>query len=167
MIIRPATLEDTKELVALNNSWYRDNLNELENGFLSVTYGSDFFESIIKNEDILVFTFDGEIVGYILVNDIYISDRIKNIKAEYYEIRNENFTKKVAFGYQILIDRIVQGKGYFHEAQKEYLNYIKKKYEVLVSTVSKENIRSIAAHKKAGWNFIDTPKNYYIIEQHI
>jgi len=167
MIIRPAILEDTNELVSLNNLWYRDNLKGIENGFLSVTYQCDFFESIIKNEDILVFTYNNKIVGYILVNDVFVSDRIQNIRNEYYKSRKENFSKKVAFGYQILIDSIVQGKGYFHQAQKEYVNYIRKKYEILVSTVSKENIRSISAHKKAGWNFIDSPNNYFIIEQHI
>lgn len=165
--IRPATLNDTDDLVRLNNIWYKPNLTDTENGFLSVSYGHDFFNSIIANQDLLVFIDNENIVGYVLVNTVHTTDRIKNVQAEYFKARPQNLTKKIAFSYQILVDKLFQGTGYFYKAQTEYFDYFKKKYETLVSTVSKENNRSISAHKKAGWTFIDTPNNYFIIEQHL
>jgi len=165
--IRQATFYDTDNLVRLNHIWYKPNLEDIENGFLSVTYGHDFFNSIIANGDLLVFIDRENIVGYVLVNTVQITDRIKNVRNEYFNERPENLTKKTAFSYQILIDKILQGTGYFYRAQTEYFDYFRKKYDILVSTVSKENSRSISAHKKAGWTFIDTTNNYFIIEQQL
>jgi len=167
ILIRQATLNDTEDLVRLNNIWYKPNLKDSKNGFLSVTYGHDFFNSIIANADLLVFVESENIVGYVLVNTVHITDRIQNVKAEYFNERPQNLTKKIAFSYQILVDKVFQGTGYFYKAQTEFFDYFKKKYDVLVSTVSKENIRSIAAHKKADWTFIDTANSYFLIEQHL
>ena len=92
---------------------------------------------------------------------------MQKVKAEYFDERPQNLTKKIEFSYQILVDEIFQGTGFFYKAQTEYFDYFKKKYELFVSTVSKENIRSILAHKKVGWSFIDTPNPYFIIEQYL
>lgn len=165
--IRQAKFYDIDDLVKLNNIWYKPNLTDTENGFLSVTYEHDFFNSIIANDDLLVFIDRDNIVGYVLVNTVQITERIQSVKAEYFNKRPQNLTKRIAFSYQILVDKVFQGTGYFYKAQAEYFDYFKKKYELLVSTVSKENIRSIAAHKKAGWTFIDTPNSYFLIEQHL
>ncbi|MFY7879659.1 MAG: hypothetical protein ACOVP6_06280 [Lacibacter sp.] len=162
--IRQATLSDTDDLVRLNNIWYKPNLTDTENGFLSVTYGHDFFNSIISNEDLLVFIDNDKLVGYVLVNTVIETPHIDNLKKEYFALRPINKTRSIAFSCQILIDKPLQGTGFFYEAQKEYSLYFKKKYELLVSTVSKQNIRSLAAHKKSGWTFIDTPKEYYLAE---
>lgn len=51
-----------------------------------------------------------------------------------------------------------------NDAKNHYFNLYNKSYDILVSTVSKSNIRSIAAHKHAGWNFIDAFPDYYIID---
>ena len=165
--IRPATINDTDNLVQLNHIWYKPNLTDIENGFLSVIYEHEFFNSIITNGDLLVFIDSDNIVCYVLVNTVQITDRIKNVKNEYFNERPQNLTKNIAFSYQILIDKTLQGTGYFYQAQAEYFDYFRKKYDVLVSTVSKENSRSIAAHKKAGWTFIDTKNNYFLIEQQL
>jgi len=165
--IRPATINDTDNLVQLNHIWFKPNLTDTENGFLSVTYGHDFFNSIIGNNDLLVFVDNKNIVGYVLVNTVQITNRIHNVKAEYFNKRPNNLTKKIAFSYQILVDKTFQGTGFFYKAQTQYFDYFRKKYDILVSTVSKENSRSIAAHKKAGWSFIDTTNNYFLIEQQL
>jgi len=164
-IIRKGQKSDTDNLVALNRLWFKPNLENNDNGFLSVTYDNTFFESIIENDDLLVFEKESQIVGYVLVNTIINTQHIENIKLEYFELKPYAKKKEIAFSYQILVDKILQGTGFFYSAQKEYFNYYKTKYSVLISTVNKENLRSIKAHEKAGWTFIDTKKYYFIIEK--
>ena len=163
--IRKGLKADTDNLVALNRLWFRPNLENNNRGFLSVTYDNTFFESIIENDDLLVFENGNQILGYVLVNTIINTQHIENIKSEYFELKPETKPNKIAFSYQILVDRTLQGTGFFYSAQQEYFNYYKTKYEMLISTVSKDNLRSIKAHKKAGWAFIDTTKYYFIIEK--
>ncbi len=165
--IRKGLKTDTDNLVELNRLWFRPNLESNDNGFLSVTYDGTFFESIIDNDDLLVFERESKIVGYVLVNTTINTQHIENIKSEYFELKPEAKKDSIAFSYQILVDKILQGTGFFYSAQKEYFNYYKTKYDVLISTVNKENLRSIKAHEKAGWTFIDTKKYYFIIEKNL
>jgi hypothetical protein len=166
-VIRIGTLEDVKALVSLNHSWHKPNLANFSNGFLSVTYDNTFFEGIIQNNDLVVFVQQDKIEGYVLVNSTFETQHINKIKAEYLFNKPENSKKKIGYSYQILINKHLQGSGFFYHAQKEYFNFFKNKYEIFVSTVNKENLRSISAHGKADWNFIDTPSHYYIIERHL
>lgn len=164
---RLATISDTNELVRLNKIWQKPNLMNTDNGFLSVEYDKPFFESVIENEDLVSIIGCEKIIGYILVNTIHLTDRINQVKSEYFEHKPENVQTKIAFGYQICIDKLFHGRGYFTKVQTELIDYYNKKYEILVSTVSKENGRSIGVHKKTGWAFYDTLNNYYIIEKYL
>lgn len=165
--IRKGKKNDIDNLVALNKLWFRPNLETIDNGFLSITYDNAFFESIISNEDLLVFENENKLVGYVLVNTVIKTQHIDNIKKEYFELSPDAKQKKIAFSYQILVDKILQGTGFFYLAQQEYFGYYKTKYDFLISTVSKDNNRSINAHKKAGWTFFDTTKHYFIIEKNL
>ena len=162
--IRKAVADDVDALVQLNFAWYRPNLPDINNGFLSVTYDDSYFKNIIDKDDIVVFTAGDKLIGYALVNTAVKTRHVLSIQEEYFSYRPANIHSKVAFSYQILIDKDFQGTGFFYEAQKEYLKYFATKYDWLVSTINKENARSVNAHKKAGWTFIDTPKHYFIIE---
>jgi RimJ/RimL family protein N-acetyltransferase len=162
--LRQATAVDISDLVTLNRNWYKANLDNFDHGFLSVTYDSSFFDSIISNNDIFVFHLNNKLLGYVLVNTVLETDHIKNIRQQYFYAKPDNSTRKIAFSYQILIDTELHGTGFFYEAQNTYGQFFKTKYDLLVSTVSKENLRSVNAHKKAGWTFIDTTNNYFIIE---
>ena len=162
--IRAAIILDIPELVKLNNDWDKQCRDNYNNGFLSVTYDSTFFKKIIENNDIYVFVIDDRLRGYVLVNTVNETDHIINLKQEYFQSQPKNISKKIAFSYQILLDRELQGTGFFYEAQNRYKQLFKTKYDLLVSTVNKQNIRSLFAHKKAGWAFIYSKNNYYIIE---
>jgi RimJ/RimL family protein N-acetyltransferase len=104
------------------------------------------------------------LLGYVLVNTVTETDHIKKISEQYFKTKPDNSIKNIAFSYQILIDKELHGNGFFYEAQNIYVQFFKTKYDLLVSTINKENLRSVNAHKKAGWTFIDTTDNYYIIE---
>ena len=164
IITRIGVNTDLPELVNLNKSWYKPNLPDKTNGFLSVIYDDIFFENIIANSDLLVFLNKKKAVGYVLVNTVIETLHINKVKAEYYRHNPEAKNMKIAYSYQILLDKTLHGTGFFYEAKNQYVKHFKQKYDLLVSTVSKDNIRSIAAHKKAGWTFIDTSDIYFLIE---
>jgi RimJ/RimL family protein N-acetyltransferase len=155
---------DIPYLVNLNKNWYKPNLQDTNNGFLSVIYDDILFETIIANNDILVFVGENKVVGYVLVNTVIITHHINKVKAEFFRQKPEAKNLKIAFSYQILFDKPLQGSGFFYVAKNQYVKHFKQKYDLLVSTVNKENIRSIKAHKNAGWTFIDTSDNYFLIE---
>jgi hypothetical protein len=162
--VRQASTVDIPDLVTLNQKWFKANLDNYEHGFLSVAYDEEFFEIIINNDDLLVFEKDNKLEGYVLVNTVIQTQHIDNIRTEYFTIKPDAATKNIAFSCQVLIDKPLQGTGFIYHAQKEYMNYFKRKYHLLVSTLSKENIHSFEAHKRGGWTFIDTKKEYYLAE---
>lgn len=155
---------DLPDLINLNRKWYKPNLAKKNNGFLSVMYNEFFFETIIANNDVLIFLIENNAVGYVLVNTVVETLHINKVKAEYYMHKPDAKSMNIAYSYQILLDKPLQGTGFFYEAKNQYVKHFKKKYDLLVSTVNKENIRSIKAHKKAGWSFFDTSDNYFLIE---
>ncbi len=166
-MVRTATFQDIDKLVHLNLSWHKPNLPDTRNGFLSVTYNHAFFEGVIEKNDLLVFIQEKKLLGYVLVNTIVDTPHVTKIKSEYLFNRPKNKSKSIAYSYQILIDTPLQGTGFFYNAQIQYFNFFKSKYEIFVSTINKENFRSISAHKKANWIFIDTPYHYFIIEKEL
>lgn len=155
--------QDIPYLVNLNKDWYKPNLQNTNDGFLSVIYDYIFFETIIANSDVLVFLSKNKVVGYVLVNTVIETNHITKVKTEFFRYKPESKNMNIAFSYQILFDKPLQGTGFFYEAKNQYVKHFEQKYDLLVSTVSKENFRSIKAHKKAGWSFLDTSDNYFLI----
>jgi hypothetical protein len=165
--IRTGCLEDIDGLLELNKIWYKPNLSDINNGFLSIIYSPIYFETIINNYDLLVIIADYKLVGYILVNSIIETSHIDKVRTEYFEYRPDSKYNRIAYSYQILIGKPLHRTGFFHKAHSYLTWYYKTKYDILVSTVRKDNVTSINAHKKFGWKFIDTNNSYYIIDYHL
>lgn len=158
-------IQDIPKLIQLNEKWYKSNLNDLTNGYLSVIYSEKCLQRIIENFDLTVLKIKNEIVGYCLVNSVIDNERLKEIKNYYFnKLHNNNSNKSVVFGYQILFDTSIQNKGLFKSILTKILTIFKAKYSIIVSTVSKSNIKSINVHRNFGWKFYDTKNDYYIIE---
>ena len=88
---------------------------------------------------------------------------IEYVQQQYALLRPEMQTKIVAYSFQILLDSDLQGTYFIKTAHNACTNYFKKKYEILVTTASKQNIRSIRIHTKLGWKTFETD-NYLIGE---
>jgi L-amino acid N-acyltransferase YncA len=163
-VTRLATSSDIEDLLRLNHSWYKDNLDSLDDGFLSVTFNQDFFELAVGNQDIIVFDRNGSLLGYALVNTVMETEFVQTLRSQYLELRPTHVAMKTAYCYQIVTNLELHGTGFYQEMHPICVRHFKTKYEILVSTISKENIRSIHAHKKLGYTFMNTPHNYFIIE---
>jgi len=123
-----------------------------------VIYSETCLKKIIENFDLIVLKIKNEIVGYFLINYVIESERLNEVKNQYFSILNDKSSKSVVFGYQILFDTPIQNKGLFKSTLTKILTIFKAKYSIIVSTVSKSNIKSINAHRNFGWKFYDTKK---------
>jgi RimJ/RimL family protein N-acetyltransferase len=163
--IRTALMNDVAELLKLNEKWFKPNLESFDNGFLTVVYDVEFFKKAVKNEDILLFeNSDGKILGYALVNNVMNTEHIEKVRKQYAAIRPELQTKRIAFSFQILLDTELQGTGFIKTAHKACMRYFKDKYEILVTTAGKDNVRSIRIHTKLGWKNYELNGNYLLGE---
>lgn len=162
--IRTAIPQDVPYILELHTAWNKDKLTSLSQGYLSVSYNANLFREMIENNDICVFLSKRGLEGYVLVNTTHESEHVDVVKECYFQLRPDAILKRTAFSYQILIDTPLHGTGFFYRAQELYFTHYKSKYDILISTVSKSNKRSISAHRKAGWSFIDVLKDCYIIE---
>jgi len=165
IIIRNAELDDISNLMQLNHKWNNKNLTSLEKGFLSVVYDKDFFTNAINNLDVLVFEhIDKKIGGYVLVNTVMKTDLIAHVQSTYAIIKPYLQSKRIGYSLQILLDTELQGTYFIVTASKAYIKYFGTKYDILLSTVSKQNQRSVRVHSKLGWNFFDMNADYLLFE---
>jgi hypothetical protein len=161
--IYKASIGDIPALVALNTKWFKDNLKNTQNGFLSVCYTHAMFERMILNNDILVFYVNRVLSGYVLVNTVFSLPHTETIQHQLFEKMPEFINKKIAYSYQIILDTAIQGTGFFSLAQYACREFFKNQYDLLVSTIQKTNGRSVNAHAQLGWTILDTPNPYYLI----
>lgn len=162
--IRTGMTTDIPNLLQLNKLWNKENLTDTNNGFLSVLYSFQDFEAIINNEDLLVFETENTLIGYALCNNIIETERVIQTKEIYFELFPQNKSKKNGFGYQILIDKNFQGTGLFTFLQEPIKAHFEKKYDILVSTLNKNNTRSFKAHSNTEYKLTSTINDFYIFE---
>jgi len=163
--IRTAKLDDISNLMQLNQKWYFKNLTSLENGFLSVIYDSKFFTDAINKGDVLVFEHvDLKIGGYVLVNTVMKTEQLTLVQEAYSNLKPDMQSKKIAYGAQIVLDSELQGSFFIVIAQKAYVKFFKTRYDVLITTVSKQNQRACRINIKLGINLLEFNKDYYIGE---
>ena len=163
--IRTAELDDITNLKMLNHKWNNKNLSSLENGFLSVVYDNDFFTNAVNNADVLVFEHaDQKIGGYVLVNMVMKTEHIAHVQSAYANVKPDLQSKRIGYSLQILLDTELQGTYFIVTASKAYQKYFNTKYDILLSTVSKQNQRSVRIHSKLGWNFYEMNNDYLLFE---
>jgi hypothetical protein len=167
LVTRSANHVDIDALVQLNSAWQKSELKDLSNGFLSVAYDHSSFKEIVNNNDIVVYELDLKIIGYALVNSVRRTMHIQNVE----EFHNRSFQParngQVGYSYQIILDTPFQGKGLFPVVERATLTFFKSKYIALVSAIDRNNYRSIAAHRKTNWNFIEWNETHMVIEKHL
>lgn len=167
LIVRPANIDDISALVELNESWQKEHLNNnFSNGFLSARFSPKDFEIIVLNNEIVVSIIENVLIGYYLVNNY--SERVLKIHNE-----NVNYLKtkkkipndsKVGFGAQALIQKEFQGYGIREVMLSQLVLQLQTKYDVLYSTISKDNLKAFNAHTKDGWIVVEeTFEKYFVI----
>lgn len=158
-IIRPATLRDIKEICDLNSVWQYENVpeNERHLGYLSVKYSEQNIETIIQNNEIVVADRGAKILGYYLLNNFCDTPKYREGYGVIIELKQKGIIDQktnVGIGAQIAIDKSEQGKGISRKLLEELCKLVKPKYNLLYSSLSKNNPVGYSVHTKEGWKIL-------------
>lgn len=166
--LRLAESKDIQHLLNLNKVWQIEKLSEFEklHGYLSVGYDSNDFEVFISNKEVVVISFKNEIVGYYLLNNYrYTKKReeglnvIKEMKT--LGIIKENV--RVGIGAQVVVSREHQGKGLSRKLLEGLCNAVNQKYDLLYSSLSKNNSKGYTVHTNEGWEILfESDNSFYV-----
>lgn len=165
---RIAIPNDIQYLLRLNEVWQIHNLSDTEkiDGYLSVQYSYDDLETFIKNEEIVLTTFEEKVIGYYLLNNFCETPKF----CEGIKVINEMKSKgiidnniKVGIGAQIVVDKEHQGKGLSGKLLSFLCDTVKHKYDLLYSSLSKFNEKGYSVHTKAGWKILYESENCHYV----
>lgn len=174
--VRRAQEKDLIEIKKLQERYNLKNISEeekREQGFVSVETDLSLLKDI-KKEGIYLAEVGTKIVGYVfpltLEHTKKISllipfiDKFSKIK---YKNRNLSDYKWIIAG-QILVDKDYKGKGIVELLWNNFIDLMKKKYELIISEISEQNSRSLyVATKKLGLRVLEKysaeGKNWYLV----
>lgn len=168
VVVRAANAKDIPSLLLLNKKWQKAALgNETGSGFLSGEITEDAFSVMIANNEVTVAEDStGQIVAYQLISNtsngiiISIHSNLVNSVEEKGLIAQNS---RVGIGVQICVDKPYQGTGLKTKVFEQLRKQVAGKYDLLFSTVGKENERSYKAHKADGWDIIYETDTHYCI----
>ena len=167
-VFRLATQGDTLSLVELNSKWQADKISTAQksDGFLSAQFNIVDFETLIKNEEVIVTTYNDTLVGYYLLNNFCETKKYQEAKQIIATLVEKNKilnSCKVGIGAQALIEKEHQGKGLSRPMLKLLCQQVISKYDYLYSSISKENYKAFQVHTKEGWFVVDENDNSHYV----
>ncbi len=168
ILTRLANHEDLDDLLSLNLKWQKSALeNQLQNGFLSLAFDEKMLKNIIQSKEMIVAVDrQDNVVGYSCVNhysDIipkYSGKKVTKLKQE----RKIDPSLNVALGGQILLELGYRGDKNRILLFDALIQSIKSKYNLLFSSVAKENKAVLMINLQDGWEIVDEDdKHYYLV----
>lgn len=166
--MRPAAANDIPEMMELNHKWLRQNLgNDISQGFLSGAFSQQDFEDMIADKMICVAIDKGRVVAYMLSMNNAKLDILAEHKEMADEIRkNKTISKnsRVAVGIQTAVEEEYHGSGLIIMVRKFFLKMLSDRFDYLLTTISKQNIRSYKSATKFGWQIVgDNEEHFFLI----
>lgn len=159
------SLTDLQGILELQRQNLKKNLTDQEittQGFLTVNHTLDQLQKLNTNVKHIVAKDDNKIIGYLLAMTQKSKFDIP-VLIPMFKIFNETyFNGKVITNYnyivigQACIDKSYRGQGVFDKCYNAYREYYKDKYDFAITEIAKTNLRSLNAHKRAGFNEIKT-----------
>ena len=158
-----ANKKEMEGVLALQQANLRKNISEEEadtQGFLMAEYDLPFLETLHEKSPGIIAK-DGDIVvGYSLValpetarNHPLLADLVKNIERCIFE---GNPVENYAIVAQLCVSKGYRGQDLVQKLYGSFRDYYADKYTYCVTDVAQANARSLKAHKKRGFQVIDT-----------
>lgn len=166
--LRLAELNDIPYLLNLNETWQIENLSETErlHGYLSVEYNFQDLEVFILNHEVVVTTLENEIVGYYLLNNFRNTKKRQEGLEVIEEMKSLGIIDKnikVGIGAQVVVSKLHQRKGLSRKLLEGLCNAVKNKYDLLYSSLSKNNAKGYTVHTNEGWEILyESEKSFYV-----
>ena len=165
--VRNATLADINHLMTLNQKWQKQNLENINNGYIGARISEGTFQELIKKDQVSCALFNGEIIGYYLLNDVS-KDGIIGTHQEIVETLKSagklNKQLKICVGAQAVVDKDYMGSGIRQLMLANLKQNMQGKFDYFFATIAKDNPRAFTAHTRDGWEVIDENDNlFYVI----
>jgi len=159
------TPEEIKGIQDLQQSNLRKNLSEaeaLEQGFVTAEYSIECLQSMHDASPSVIAVSDNKIVGYALValksirnEHPLLADLFNSIDLTNYQTKNLSQSNYVVVG-QLCVAKGFRGIGLVDRLYQFFKNAYSDQFEYLITDVAQDNQRSLKAHKKTGFEVIDT-----------
>ena len=163
--IRLCLPDEIAQVVYINAQWQRNALGgNLKNGFVTGNLDVNYLQEVIDKNEIVVALDGTSVVGYAMLNDI---DHAPINHSKIKEMLDKGYLSpnvKIGLGTQAAVKLNYHRKGITKAMLKELAFNIRDKYDIMVSSINIQNIKSLQAHKnKAGWKVYDEDqKNIYV-----
>ncbi len=155
----PSSLKEAEALADFNRKWQRENVKDLASGFLS---GGHFtpaiFMKMARQKDTVVGFFQGRLISYYTINSVVK----EGVLLEQFEKAEDLKTKgiiphqaNVAVGVQVVVDTEYQGSVLAKLMLDRLVENTRDRFDYFYTSISRKNKKSIAAHKKAAWAFVE------------
>lgn len=157
------TTEDFLQIIALQKSNLPTQISETEKqtqGFVTVVHSLEDLQKMHQYEANTLIKDSENLAAYVLAmteksaNDIPILKPMFQLfeSIKYQEKMLSNFTYMVVG--QVCVAKNYRGQGIFDMAYEAYKQQFSAKYEICITEISVHNKRSLAAHKRVGFQVV-------------
>ncbi|MFK2823215.1 GNAT family N-acetyltransferase [Arcobacter sp. YIC-80] len=158
MNLKVAQKEDVASILKLHNKYQIDSIDEKDkkDGFVTTAFSKEQLEDIInKEKGIFIATNDNnEVIAYVMSASwqywskwpmfAFMIEDLPNLS-----YKGERITVDNSYQYgPVCVDKSVRGSGVLEKLFDFALDYMSKRYDILVTFVNKINPRSYEAHKR-------------------
>lgn len=157
MQLKVATLKDVDSILNLHNKYQVDSIQEQDkkDGFVTTPFTKEELADIINQENgIFIATLNNEVIAYIMSAswDYWakwpmFAFMIKDLPKLKYLDNTLTINNSYQYG-PVCVDKSVRGSGVLEQLFDFALDFMEKRYPILVTFVNKINTRSYEAHKR-------------------
>lgn len=159
------TSEEISAIKELQNLNLRPNISDTEaasEGFLTASYTIAYLQAMNADAPSVIAKMGDKVVGYAMVtthnlrdgHDL-MADLFNTIDRTSYSGRVLSETDYVVVG-QLCVAKEFRGLGLVQQMYNHFKDCYANRFEYLVTDVAQANVRSLKAHKKTGFQVIDT-----------
>jgi predicted GNAT superfamily acetyltransferase len=154
-------LSEISELLALQTANLAINLDAetIESqGFVTFVYSPEVIEKMMQAAPQIVARADGQIIGYALTTtvEVGLDNELMRPLVELSQKLPPLSTKPIYFMGQVCVRAGYRGIGVFDALYQEHKEVFKYQYKAVVTEIASDNLRSLAAHRRVGFQTLHT-----------
>lgn len=160
---RAGTKEELQGILALQKNNLPKFISEEEKktqGFVTVHHSYEILEKMNNAESAIIAKDGNEVIAYLLAMRKELKNDIP-VLVPMFEILDKIIYKGMAlseYNYivvgQVCVSKNHRGTGLLDKCYDEYKKYLSSQYDFAVTEIDKENLRSIKAHKRIGFELL-------------
>lgn len=168
--------DDLNQILELQSTNHRDRISleeKMTNGFVTVKHDLDLLRKMNSSAKQIIAKHNDKVVGYALVMLKEFSEMIPVLVPMFELFNNLKYKNKALNNYsyyvmgQICISEDYRGQGIFTDLYLKHKEAYSDQFELCITEVSLNNVRSMRAHEKVGfetiYSFEDETDNWNIL----